>query len=48
VMHRVELDAGGGRCTCPWFAKHENERGACKHVLAVELSETARRARGDA
>jgi hypothetical protein len=44
VTHRVRLPLDGedARCTCPWFAKHQNERGACKHVLALELSENAR------
>ncbi len=30
-------DSEGARCTCPWFAKHQGERGDCKHVLAFEL-----------
>jgi len=38
VVHRVQIDAGEGRCTCPWFVKHQNERGACKHMLALELA----------
>lgn len=25
-------------CTCPWYAKHQGERGPCKHVLAVLAS----------
>ncbi|MGL4942941.1 MAG: SWIM zinc finger family protein [Thermoguttaceae bacterium] len=25
------------KCTCPWYAKHQGERGPCKHVLAVQL-----------
>ena len=28
--------ATGWRCTCPWFGKHQDSRGPCKHVLAVE------------
>lgn len=35
VEHRVR----SGRCTCPWFAAHQGERGPCKHVLAVQLLE---------
>jgi SWIM zinc finger len=46
VIHRVQLLSGEWRCTCPWFAKHQNERGACKHVLAVELASQARSAKG--
>ena len=37
VVHRVNLQPGHARCTCPWYAKHQGERGPCKHVLAVEL-----------
>lgn len=37
VVHRVRLAATGERCTCPWFAKHQGERGPCKHILAVQL-----------
>ncbi|MCL2742412.1 MAG: SWIM zinc finger domain-containing protein [Planctomycetaceae bacterium] len=25
------------KCTCPWYAKHQGDRGPCKHVLAVQL-----------
>jgi hypothetical protein len=32
----VRLEDGVARCTCAWFAKHRGERGACKHVLAVQ------------
>ncbi len=48
VTHRVQLVGGEGRCTCPWFAKHQNERGACKHVLAVELARNAMVGKGQA
>jgi hypothetical protein len=37
VDHRVRLNEDGHRCTCPWFAKHQGERGPCKHVLAVQI-----------
>jgi hypothetical protein len=37
VEHRVRLNAEEARCSCPWYAKHEGERGPCKHVLAVQL-----------
>lgn len=41
--HRVrELD-GELRCTCPWFAKHQGERGPCKHVLAAAVLRPERR-----
>jgi hypothetical protein len=37
VEHRVRLTAEQTRCTCPWFAKHQGQRGPCKHILAVQL-----------
>jgi SWIM zinc finger len=33
--HRVREVDGELRCTCPWFARHQGERGPCKHVLAA-------------
>ncbi|OYT93614.1 MAG: hypothetical protein CFE43_02525 [Burkholderiales bacterium PBB3] len=35
VSYRVREQDGLLRCTCPWFAKHQGERGPCKHVLAA-------------
>lgn len=35
VEHRVREVNGEMRCTCPWFAKHQGDRGPCKHVLAA-------------
>ena len=35
VSYRVREQEGLLRCTCPWFAKHQGERGPCKHVLAA-------------
>jgi hypothetical protein len=37
VEHRVRLTAAGPRCTCPWFSKHQGQRGPCKHVLAAQM-----------
>jgi hypothetical protein len=37
VEHRVRLTSDGMKCTCPWFAKHQGERGPCKHVLVVQI-----------
>ena len=31
----------GHRCSCPWYAKYNGDRGPCKHVLAVELLKRA-------
>jgi hypothetical protein len=36
VSYSVRDVEGVLHCTCPWFAKHQGERGPCKHVLAVE------------
>ncbi len=38
VEHLVRLAPEGDRCTCPWYAKHRNDRGPCKHILAVQIS----------
>lgn len=27
------------KCTCSWYLRHRNERGPCKHILAVQLKE---------
>jgi hypothetical protein len=35
--HAVRRTATGHRCSCPWFGRHQDNRGPCKHVLAVEL-----------
>ena len=37
VVHKVDRDGQGWRCTCPWFSRHGRQRGPCKHVLAVEM-----------
>lgn len=41
TYHVRELD-GVMRCTCPWFAKHQDERGPCKHVLAAQAGANAK------
>jgi hypothetical protein len=35
--YRVRWHEGRRSCTCPWYAKYQGTRGACKHVLAVEV-----------
>ncbi|SJZ47946.1 SWIM zinc finger [Chitinophaga eiseniae] len=35
VTHTVVIEDDLARCTCTWFAKHQGERGPCKHILAV-------------
>lgn len=37
VEHRVRLSSAGAKCTCPWFSKHQGQRGPCKHVLAAQI-----------
>jgi hypothetical protein len=37
IDHRVLMSGGAATCTCPWYAKHRDERGPCKHVLAVQI-----------
>ena len=27
----------GEKCTCTWYLNHQNKRGPCKHMLAVQL-----------
>ncbi len=37
VEHRVRLGPSGAHCTCPWYSKHQGQRGPCKHVLAAQM-----------
>ncbi|MCA9035159.1 MAG: SWIM zinc finger family protein [Planctomycetaceae bacterium] len=38
VEHRVEIRSDESfKCTCPWYNKHQETRGPCKHVLAGQL-----------
>lgn len=37
VTHLVRLRSEGDKCTCPWFSKHQGQRGPCKHVLAARM-----------
>lgn len=38
VQHVVRLLEDGDRCTCRWFAKHQGQRGPCKHILAARIT----------
>ncbi len=38
VSYRVRDIDGELRCSCPWFAKHQVERGPCKHMLAAQAA----------
>jgi NACalpha-BTF3-like transcription factor len=35
--HALRRSENGWRCSCPWYGKHQDSRGPCKHVLAVEM-----------
>ncbi len=41
--YRVTFDPAEGareaKCTCTWYLNHQNRRGPCKHILAVQLRE---------
>ncbi len=37
VEHLVRLSPELDRCSCPWFGRHQGERGPCKHILAARL-----------
>lgn len=37
MTYFVRLRPYGDRCTCPWFSRHQGERGPCKHVLAARM-----------
>jgi hypothetical protein len=37
IEHRVRLLPQGDKCTCPWYSRHRNERGPCKHILAARM-----------
>ncbi|MBC7819284.1 MAG: SWIM zinc finger family protein [Planctomycetaceae bacterium] len=37
VEHRVRLLPDGDKCSCPWYSKHQLDRGPCKHILAARL-----------
>lgn len=37
--YRVTRAADGtSRCTCPWWGRHRDGRGPCKHILAADLA----------
>jgi hypothetical protein len=35
--HRVMFASPHDTCTCPWWGKHRDTRGPCKHVLAARM-----------
>lgn len=38
ATHFVRLRPEGDRCTCPWFSRHQGQRGPCAHILSAQLS----------
>jgi hypothetical protein len=39
IEHRVTFGTPADRCTCPWWGKHQGNRGPCKHVLAARIAQ---------
>lgn len=37
LTYFVRLTSTGDTCTCPWFSRHQGDRGPCKHVLAARI-----------
>ena len=37
VKHTVRKTPDSTSCTCVWFAKHQNNRGPCKHILSLQI-----------
>ena len=37
VKHTVRKTPDATSCTCLWFAKHQNNRGPCKHILSLQI-----------
>ena len=37
VTYDQAKGAQSAKCTCTWYLNHQNKRGPCKHILAVQL-----------
>ena len=37
IPHTVTIEQNQARCTCKWYLDHQNQRGMCKHILAVKI-----------
>jgi len=37
VIYPTDENLENAKCTCTWYLKHQNDRGPCKHILAVKL-----------
>ena len=42
VFYDLAQGAQEAKCTCTWYLNHQNKRGPCKHILAVQLKEENR------
>ena len=38
VIYPTDENLENAKCTCTWYLKHQNDRGPCKHILAVKLT----------
>jgi SWIM zinc finger len=36
-VYNVRLVGSEWRCTCPWWGRHRDNRGSCKHILATAM-----------
>jgi hypothetical protein len=43
TVHTVRTADSVFKCTCPWYAKHKDRRGPCKHILAAQMFEGSER-----
>ncbi len=37
VYHKTIVSKKQARCTCTWYATHQNNRGDCKHILVAKI-----------
>ena len=37
VIHKTIISEKQSRCTCTWYATHQNSRGNCKHILVAKI-----------
>lgn len=42
VSYNLAHGAQKAKCTCTWYLNHQNKRGPCKHILAVQLREESK------
>ncbi|MDO5062833.1 MAG: SWIM zinc finger family protein [Peptostreptococcaceae bacterium] len=39
VIYDSSKELSEAKCTCAWYLRHQNNRGPCKHILAVKFFE---------